>query len=138
MILLSAAMLAVSIIPEPASIQMKEGQFTLTASTAIWTTPKTASLGKQLERYLEPATGYDLAMRSGVPTGNGLELRIERPLRRLGDQQYLLDAARGAITIQAPKQPGTFYAIQSHQQIFPADIFREATVKGTAWTAPAL
>src|SRR5215208_5033104 len=117
MSLLTAALFAVSIIPEPARIQMKEGQFTLTPGTAIWTTAKTTVLGKRLERYLEPATGYDLAMRSGVPTGNRIVLRIDPTLTRLGPEGYVLDVARDAITIRAPKEAGIFYGIQSLRQL---------------------
>jgi hexosaminidase len=139
MTLLSLSLFAaVSIIPQPASIQMKEGQFTLTAATAIYTTATTASLGSILEQYLEPATGYDFAIRSGAPTGNRIVLRIDPTLTRLGEEGYVLDVARGVISIRAPKPSGVFYGIQSLRQLFPVEMFREAKVNGVAWTAPAV
>jgi len=138
MTFLTTALLAVSIIPQPANIQMKEGQFTLTPNTVIWTTTATRALGSQLERYLEPATGYDFAIRSGAPTGNRIVLKLDPTLSKLGDEGYVLDVARGAITIRAPKQAGIFYGIQSLRQLFPVEIFRDATVNGVAWTAPAV
>jgi hexosaminidase len=138
MIFLATALLAVSIIPQPANIQMKEGQFTLTSNTVIWTTTATRSLGSQLERYLEPATGYDFAVRSGTPTGNRIILRLDPSLTKLGPEGYVLDVARGAITIRAPKQAGIFYGIQSLRQLLPVEIFRDATVAGVQWKAPAV
>ena len=128
--ILTAALLAVSIIPQPARIEMKEGQFTLTPATVIWTTTRTSSLGKQLERYLEPATGFDLAVRAGTPSGNRIVLRLDPTLARLGDEGYVLDVARGAVTIRAAKEAGIFYGIQSLRQLLPVEIFREATVSG--------
>ncbi len=138
MSLLSVVLLAVSIIPQPAKLEMKQGEFTLTPATAIWTTAKTTSLAHQLERYLEPATGFDLAVRTGVPTGNRIVLKIDPTLVSLGDEGYVLDVARGAVTIRAPKEAGIFYGIQSLRQLLPVEIFREATVNNISWTAPAV
>ena len=128
--LLSAALLAVSIIPQPAKLEMKEGQFTLTPATAIWTTTRTSSLGRQLERYLEPATGFDLAIRTGVPAGNRIVLKIDPTLDRLGDEGYVLDVARGAVIIRAPKEAGIFYGIAEGELHCCADFFREVVRHG--------
>ena len=130
---------AVSIIPQPAQLMMRTGRFTLTPRTTIWATRGTATLGKELARYLEPATGFDLAVRTtGTPAGNRIVLRIDETLTRLGNEGYLLNVSPGLVTIRAPKHAGIFYGIQSLRQILPVEIYREAPVAGVAWTAPAL
>jgi hexosaminidase len=129
----------VSIIPRPATLTARAGHFTLGPSTTIWAMRGTAALGRQLANYLEPATGFDFAVRTvGTPAGNRIVLRLDPALTRLGNEGYLLDVAPGVVSIRALKPAGVFYGIQSLRQILPVEIFREATVSGVAWTAPAL
>ncbi len=124
----------ISIIPRPAKLTTGTGQFTLTPATTIWVTSETAALGRRLARYLEPATGFDLAVRTtGTPTGNRIVLRLDSALARLGDEGYTLDVAPGVVSLRAAKPAGLFYSIQSLRQILPVEIFREAPVTGVAW-----
>ncbi len=130
---------AVSIVPRPAKLTTQTGRFTLTPRTTIWATGAAAPLGRQLAGYLEPATGFDLAIRTvGTPAGNRIVLRIDPTLSRLGDEGYTLDVAPGLVSIRAPKSAGVFYGVQSLRQILPVEIFREAPVTGVTWSAPAL
>jgi hexosaminidase len=129
----------ISIIPRPAQMTVRSGGFTLGPRTTIWATRGTATLGKQLARYLEPATGFDLDVRTGgTPAGNRIVLRLDETLTRLGDEGYILDVAPGLVSIRAPKAAGVFYGIQSLRQLLPVDIYREAPVTGVAWSAPAV
>jgi hexosaminidase len=129
----------VSVIPRPAKLTTRPGQFTLTDRTTVWAMPGTASLARQLAGYLEPATGFELTVRTaGTPAGNRIVLRIDPALARLGDEGYTLDVGPGVVSIRAPKPAGIFYGIQSLRQILPPEIFREAPVSGVAWSAPAL
>ena len=129
----------ISIIPRPAQLAVRTGSFTLGPRTTIWANRGTASLGKQLARYLEPATGFDLpVLTSGTPAGNRIVLRLDETLTRLGDEGYILDVSPGIVSIRAAKAAGVFYGMQSLRQLLPAEIFREATVPGVAWTAPAV
>jgi hypothetical protein len=65
------------IIPAPARLTAHAGHFTITAETVIWTDPPSASIGRQLARYLEPATGFTLDVVTGgtSPTGSIALLR---------------------------------------------------------------
>ncbi len=129
----------VSIIPRPASLVPRAGRFTLTPRTVIWVDHGTATLGRQLAGYLDPATGFDLTVRTaGTPAGNRIVLRLDPALARLGDEGYLLDVRPGVVSIRAPKAAGVFYGMQSLRQLLPVEIFREAHVTGVNWTAPAL
>lgn len=129
----------VSIVPRPANLVMSAGRFKLTPHTVIWTDRGTAALGRQLVRYLEPATGFDLTVRAaGTPTGNRIVLRLDPTITKLGDEGYVLDVRPGVVSIRASKAAGVFYGMQSLRQLLPVEIFREAPVTGVNWTVPAL
>src|SRR6476620_7893059 len=70
---------AVSIIPRPAILTTNPGRFALGPRTTIWAIRGTAALGRQLANYLEPATGFDFAVRTaGTPIGNRIVLRLDQ------------------------------------------------------------
>ena len=130
---------AIAIIPRPAKVTARSGHFTLTSKTVIWTDARSAPLGRQLARALEPATGWTLPVRQGaVPAGSRIVLQRDHALSRLGREGYMLEVRPGAVTVRAPEAAGIFYGIQSIRQLLPPDIFREAPVTGVRWTMPAL
>jgi len=129
----------VSIIPQPVSLVEGTGRFTITSRTLIWTDAGAAAVGRQLARYLEPATGFDLRVQSGgAPPAGSIALRIDSTLQRLGPEGYLLDVRPTRIVARAPHAAGLFYAVQTMRQLLPADIFRDAPVGGVRWSLPAV
>jgi hexosaminidase len=130
---------AIAIVPQPASLTARPGQFTLTSATTIWTDVATADLGRRLSRDLEPATGFRLPVRStGTPAGRQILLRRDKTLTRLGAEGYRLDVEPTAITIRAMEPAGIFYGIQTLKQLLPPEIFREAKVAGAKWIVPGV
>ena len=91
----------IAVIPRPVKVTPRTGHFTLTARTVISTDVGSAALGRQLARYLEPATGYVLAVRRGAATGSRIVLRQDATLKRLGSEGYLLEVRPGAVTVRA-------------------------------------
>lgn len=129
----------IAVIPQPASVTVRPGQFTLTAATVIWVDAATADLGYRLARDVEPATGFRLAVRStGTPAGRRIVLRRDKTLARLGAEGYRLDAEPTVITIRAPEPAGVFYGIQTLKQLLPPEIFREAKPTDVKWIVPAV
>ncbi|MFL5574376.1 MAG: beta-N-acetylhexosaminidase [Gemmatimonadaceae bacterium] len=130
---------AIAIVPAPASVTPRAGRFVLGTRTVIWADAPSAALGRQLARWLEPATGYALAVRTGgrAPTSNAIVLRRDASLARLGAEGYALDVGRARVVARAPAAAGLFYAAQTMRQLLPPEIFREAPVAGVAWTMPA-
>jgi hexosaminidase len=128
-----------TIIPRPSKVTARSGRFTLTSRTVIWTDARSAALGRQLARLLEPATGWTLPVRTGAaPSDSRIVLRRDPALARLGAEGYRLDVRPGVVTVRAPAAAGIFYGIQSIRQLLPPEIFREAPMAGVRWTMPAM
>ena len=148
----------IAVIPRPAHVVPLPGRFALTARTVIWTDPGHADVtevGRQLARYLEPATGFALAVRAGAPpagtSAGAVVLRRDASLARLGPEGYLLEVRPDRVTARAPAAAGLFYAVQTIRQLLPADVFRPAPLgsepadtsgarsrRAAAWTMPAV
>ena len=129
---------AITVIPRPVQVTPRPGRFTLTARTAISTDAEDVRVGHQLARYLEPATGFTLAVRTGSAPNGAIVLRRDASLARLGPEGYVLDVRPEGVTARAPTAAGLFYAVQTIRQLLPADIFRDAPAGRATWTMPAV
>jgi hexosaminidase len=129
----------VAVIPEPVKVTVRPGTFTLTAHTVVFTDAEAVPIGHQLARYLEPATGFTLDVRSGnAPARGSIVLRVDRTLTRLGSEGYELDVSPARVVARAPGLAGLFYAVQTIRQLLPPQIFRQASVGEIAWTMRAV
>ena len=130
---------APAVIPRPVTLTPAAGRFRLTSGTVIWTDAASVAIGRQLARYIEPATGFTFVVRtSGTPPANAIVLRRDASLRRLGPEGYALEVRPGRVTARASEAAGLFYAVQTIRQLLPPEIFREAPVEGVTWEIPAL
>ena len=130
---------AISIIPRPVTLTPRTGAFVITARTVIWTDAASAAVGRQLARYLEPATGFTFTVRTGgAPPARAIVLRRDAALRQLGTEGYALDVRPGGVTMRAAAPAGLFYAVQTLRQLLPVQIFRAAPVSGVEWRIPAV
>ena len=136
----AAADSAITLIPRPARMTPRAGQFVLRSTTTIWSDVASVSLAHQLARYLEPATGFTFTVRTGgnAPTANAIVLRRDTSLRRLGAEGYTLDVNAARVVARAHEAAGLFYALQSIRQLLPPDILRDAPAGQTQWTIPAV
>src|ERR1041385_3991389 len=80
------------VIPRPATMTPGRGAFTLTGGTVIWTDRASAGVARSLAHYLEPATGFVVAVRVGSPSGGSrIVLRRDGTLTNtLGAEGYRL------------------------------------------------
>ena len=142
---------AVAVVPRPAHVTALPGRFALTARTVIWTDPASAEVGRQLARYLEPATGFTLAVRAGAPgaaaPAGAVVLRRDASLARLGAEGYALEVRPDRVTARSAGDAGLFYAVQTIRQLLPPDVFRAApagapsgapNARAASWTMPAV
>ena len=134
-----AAAAAQSLIPLPVKLTAQTGHFTITARTIISTDAGSAPLGRQLARWLEPATGFRFrVLAGGSAPGGSISLRRDASLNHLGDEGYRLDVRPGGIVARAPGSAGLFHAVQTIRQLLPVEIFRDAPVAGVAWRMAAV
>src|SRR5688500_13978495 len=139
LILAPAIAMAQQVIPQPVLMTRGTGVFTVTGRTAIWTDPGSAAAGRQLARYLEPATGFSLrVVTGGVVPPRSIVLRTDPTLKRLGREGYLLEVKPSGVVIRAPQAAGLVYAMQTMRQLLPAAIFREGRVEGVRWAVPSV
>jgi len=130
---------AISIVPYPARLERRGGSFALTRATVIVADAPLRRQARQLATFLAPATGFDLAVRTGAaPRGSRIELRLDRTLQRSsGLEGYRLSATRDAVIIRAASAAGAFYGMQTLRQLLPPDIFRGGEVK-REWKIPGI
>jgi hexosaminidase len=136
---------SIAIVPRPSSLTPRAGRFVLGPRTVIWTDAASAPLGRQLARWLEPATGWTLAVRTGgAPPAGSIALRRDASLARLSAEGYTLDVRAGGVVARAPQAAGLFYAVQTMRQLLPPEVFRDAPVTGAGaraaggWAMPAV
>jgi hexosaminidase len=130
---------AIAIIPQPVALTPGPGRFQLTPRTVIWTDQASASVGHQLARYLEPATGFTLRVQTtGTAPAGAIQLRRDPTLKRLGSEGYTLTVGAGRVVARAPELAGLFYAVQTMRQLLPPEIFREAPLPKIDWSMPAV
>jgi hexosaminidase len=130
---------AIAVIPRPVKVVEKAGHFSITPRTVIWTDAASASIGHDLARYLEPATGYAFTVRTaGTPPAGSIQFHRDRTLKRLGAEGYLLDVSATRVVARAPEEAGLFYAVQTIRQLLPPQIFRDAPIGPMTWSMPAV
>src|SRR5467141_723145 len=128
-----------AVIPRPAHMTRGTGTFLLTAATVVVTDRDTRQIGYQLADWLQPATGYRLAVSSAAGTAaRTISLRVDPALSRLGEEGYRLTVTGTRITIRAFPPAGVFYGVETLRQLLPPDVFRAAPVAGVVWTVPAV
>ncbi len=127
-----------AIIPRPAVLEPRSGEFLLTARTIIHTRGADTMLAHQLARDLAPATGFALGVSTAPARGAHIVLQRDRTLDSLGAEGYVLDVTRERVQIRAPQATGLFYGVQSLRQLLPPAVLRDAMQAGVTWAVPAV
>lgn len=114
----------ISIIPRPLLVKENDGQVTLTDSTRIIISSKTAQLqniaGMAAGRIAK-ITGRTLEIStSPKKKDNSIFLLLDPKLGRLGKEGYELSAAGTNVTIRSAGPAGLFYGVQSLLQLLPS------------------
>ncbi|GAB3928378.1 family 20 glycosylhydrolase [Larkinella terrae] len=132
-----------SIIPKPAGLEAREGRFTFTASTLVRIPagqPELQTIAENFVRQLNSASGFAIRIQAGSETqsaGNMLSF-VSVNDAALGSEGYRIDCRSNAITVEAAKPAGFFYAVQSLYQLLPPEIFgSKPAVSSVNWSVPA-
>src|SRR5688572_11697591 len=111
------------VIPKPASMRLDQGEFVLAPNAGIAATGELEPLGKALQGYLAPPTGFRLP----VGRNGNISLAFDKKLKgSLGAEGYRLVVRRDKIEIRAAEQAGVFYGLQTLRQLFSPEVFRKS------------
>ncbi len=132
-----------NLIPFPAQFSGQAGQFTITATTRLLTTPKDAgqlAAAQLLASYLKTAGGLSVAVvpiPAKLPATDKVIVFQPHKAGRCGPEGYLLVITPGRVTVEAQTPKGYFYAVHTLLQLLPDAVFNPTAVTNVAWTLPA-
>jgi len=111
----------VSIIPQPAEMQLGTGSFRLKGRTTIsYDNPSGKAVAEMLALKLDQASGFTIKVKEG--SRGAIQLNINKEVNsRLGTEGYTLSVTLKNIIISANQPAGLFYGMQSLLQIMPPE-----------------
>lgn len=124
-----------AVIPRPSVLTPASGRFVITATTPVYTASEFRRVARRFVRDIGGAMGFDLPIADRRRGGGGITLRRVPGIPREG---YRLDVTATGIVVQASDSAGAFYALETVKQLLPPAIYREAEVRGVAWSVPAV
>jgi len=131
----------ISVIPEPANVTIREGNFTLTEQTKIESDPKLKDVTEYFKNLISPATGFNLVesdLKTGLTKSNTIYLELTEELGNLGEEGYCLRINQKRILLTANKPIGIFYGIQTIRQLLPIEIERKEKLSDIEWIIPSV
>jgi hexosaminidase len=131
----------ISIIPQPLSMTVRTGTFTMNELTSIsWdrAMPELREQAEYLGSILQRSTGYAFAARSGENRAVRNSIAFTHGAdSALGDEGYELESTQAGISIKANDSRGAFYAVQTLLQLLPPDVYSNGKTS-RVWNVPCL
>ena len=125
------------IIPKPASLEPKSGNFVIRTQTQIITHPENWDNALYLRDFLSTSTGVELPIRSEVSRlKNYIRLSIDESLEKLKQEGYQLSVNSASIEISAIDSKGIFYGIQTLRQLLPPEAENKQPVTNLTLAVP--
>ena len=153
---LAADPAGVAIVPRPASVETRDGQFVLRTDSIIVTEKDVAAEAHRLAAALAPAMGtmpkvvvtrriaskrrklHLCAKKPRNPSRCRSWIRFDQVRRKPPPAEgYVLDVSPGVVLIRAGDTAGLFYGAESFRQLLPPSIFASAPA-ATEWAAPCV
>jgi len=129
----------VSIIPEPVSLQQKEGVYTLKTQIVIEEGSTNLAVKKIADWLKEKlsVTGLPVSIASSAEKAN-IHFSLNKTANNtIGKEGYQLSvSANNGVTITANEPAGLFYGVQTLLQLLPPAIESKSVVKNISWSVP--
>ena len=129
----------ISVIPEPAEIQLDEGEFRFDKSTKIFLEKGNEEVRRTaafLNERLQKAAGFTLSIVEDDPLQHPGEKGIFVLDAGLKPESYHLKIHPDRIVVDHGDGAGAFYALQTLLQLLPEEIFAESRQSGVRWSVP--
>ena len=140
LMLASFAQAPIALIPQPVSLQQKEGVFMLPQAVVIETPqhPELKTTLSFLQARLGTPTGRKVSVSNNT-TGAHIKLQLNSTASAaIGAEGYQLSVTSNGVVIKANSLAGLFYGAQTLVQLFPPEIESATPVTGVQWAAPAV
>lgn len=110
------------IVPVPVAMVTVPGEtFVVGPDTRIVVAPgaaETLPVAEDLAAIMRPSTGYPLPVSAATPQPGDIALHLT-DAADLGDEGYRLDVSGTGVRLEAARQAGLFYAVQTLRQLLP-------------------
>ncbi len=114
----------ISIIPQPAEVNLQEGSFLLPERAVVCYGPGAGKSAAWLQKLLGNTYVESYAMSGSDCVG--FSLKIDETLKEdLGKEGYKLRITKDVVSFSAASEAGLFYAIQTFRQLLPSEIEQE-------------
>lgn len=130
-----------SILPYPASVEFREGSFTIDENTIVLVenTPDARFIADELVAMFKQAAGLSIPIDSSSDLGkNAIWLKLNSESGDFGMEGYQLEVSSEVIRLSAATAHGLFYGLQTIRQLLPAEIERSEPASDVVWTVPAV
>lgn len=124
-----------ALVPRPSSLTAGPGSYTFTSEAAIAADEASATTARQLQAALTPATGWAWPVVAGDAPA-AIHLQEDPALTALGEEGYRLVVDITGVRLNAARQAGLFYAVQTLRQLLPPAIYGSSPATSTAWAVP--
>lgn len=125
----------VSIIPQPQELQLNDGSFRISRSTAIVLDDCSEQMKRTagfLNERLSSAAGFSLDIVGEAKPENSISFSSAD----LPSEGYTIDVTEANVRVCYGDAAGAFYAVQTLLQMLPAEIFSSHREKGVSWSIP--
>jgi hexosaminidase len=134
----------VAIIPQPVSLEKREGSFAFSATTRIEAAdrnPDAIRVATFFAQQVRKAAGYPATVQTtaAATRTNVVSFVLNKGEEAdLSNEGYRIEVAPSLIVVRANKPGGLFYGMQTLLQLFPRDIESKTVVAKKSWTIPAV
>lgn len=126
----------INIIPEPKSMQVSNGVFTLKDGMTIgYSDASLRPAAEYLAVMLSRPTGYQFVLQEGEGAAIQLSLSAGAPVK---EGSYALQVGKGKVSVSSSNYAGVVAGIETIRQLFPAEIESERALEGGTWTMPVV
>ena len=132
----------VYLIPQPAQLEIKQGNFEIDANTRLEIvngTEHTEWVAHYFKTMFKQASGIDLEiLQLDKISGKTNRISLEISSDSIQKEGYLLSVSKEGIQIKANEDIGLFYGIQTLRQLLPLALDGNSENKQIQWTVPAV